>query len=101
MKILGRVESEAVTDVRCDICAESTRLANGNLQYGTLEAHWGYGAAHDGEHYEVHLCERCFFTTLGYLKQERRTAHLFDSEPNAIEDELGLVNRNDWFRDGG
>ena len=101
MKILGRVESEAVTDVRCDICDESTRLANGILQYGTLEAHWGYGAAHDGERYEVHLCERCFFTTLAYLKQERRTAHLFDIEPNASEDELGLASRNDWFRDGG
>lgn len=90
-----------MTDVRCDICDESTRLANGNLQYGTLEAHWGYGAVHDGERYEVHLCERCFFATLTYLKQERRTAHLFDSEPNAIEYELSLISRKDWFRDGG
>ena len=101
MKILGRVEQQAVIDVRCDICDESTRLANGNLQYGTLEAQWGYGAAHDGERYEVHLCERCFFTTLAYLKQERRTVHLFDSDPISSEAELGLVNRNDWFRDGG
>ncbi|WP_027906995.1 hypothetical protein [Pseudomonas taiwanensis] len=101
MKILGRVEQHAVTDVRCDICAESTRLANGNLQFGTLEARWGYGAAHDGERYEVHLCERCFFTTLAFLKQERRTAHLFDSDPSSSEPELGLVSRNDWFHDGG
>ena len=56
MKILGRVECEAVTDVRCDVCSESTRLANGNLQYGRLEAQWGYGTAHDGERYEVNLC---------------------------------------------
>lgn len=62
MKILGRVEQEAVTDLRCDICDESTRQASGNLQFGTLEAQWGYGTAHDGERYEVHLCERCFFT---------------------------------------
>lgn len=101
MKILGRVEQQAVTDVRCDICDESTRLANDNLQYGTLEAQWGYGATHDGERYEVHLCERCFFTTLAYLKQEQRTVHLFDSDPSSSEAELGLVSQNDWFRDGG
>ncbi|MBA1220842.1 hypothetical protein G7017_08015 [Pseudomonas fulva] len=95
MKSLGHEESEAVADVRCHVCSESTRLANDSLQYGRLEAHWGYGTAHDGEHYEVHLCERCFFTTLAYLKQERRTAHLFDIEPNTIEDELGLVSRDD------
>ncbi len=41
MKILGRVESEAVTDIRCDVCDESARVASGNLQYGTLEAYWG------------------------------------------------------------
>ncbi|AZC51733.1 hypothetical protein C4K35_4154 [Pseudomonas chlororaphis subsp. piscium] len=101
MKILRRVESEAVTDVQCDVCDASTRLENGNLQYGKLEAHWGYGAAHDGERYEVHLCERCFFITLAYLKQERRTLHLFDGDPRSAEDDLGLITRNDLFRDGG
>lgn len=101
MEILGRVESEAVSDVRCNICNESARLANGNLQYATLAAHWGYGAAHDGERYEVHLCEHCFFATLAYLKQERRIEQLFDDAPRPGEDELGLVKRNDWFRDGG
>lgn len=60
MKILERVESEAVTDVRCDVCSESTRLATGSLQYGRLEAQWGSRTAHDGERYEVHLCEHCF-----------------------------------------
>ena len=100
MKILGRVEQEAVTDLRCDICDESTRQASGNLQFGTLEAQWGYGTAHDGERYEVHLCERCFFTPLAYLKQERRTAHLFESNPIPSEVELGLASRNDWLRDG-
>ncbi|AZE39147.1 hypothetical protein C4K06_6159 [Pseudomonas chlororaphis subsp. aureofaciens] len=101
MKILGRVESEAVTDIRCDVCDESARVASGNLQYGTLEAHWGYGSAHDGERYEVHLCERCFFTTLAFVKQERRTSHLFNSDPRSTEDELGLISKSDLFRDGG
>ncbi|MGY2413099.1 hypothetical protein [Pseudomonas pergaminensis] len=101
MKIIGRVESEAITDVRCDVCNESTRLENGNLQYETLEAHWGYGSAHDGKRYEAHLCERCFFNTLAYLKQARRTLHLFDGDPRSPEGDLGLVTRNDLFRDGG
>lgn len=101
MKILGDVESQAVTDVRCDVCRKSTRLANSNLQYGRLEAQWGYGTAHDGERYEVHLCEPCFFATLAYLKQERRTANLFDEDAGPGADELGLVSRSDWFRDGG
>jgi hypothetical protein len=100
MKIMGRVESEAVTDVRCDVCDDSTCLENGSFQYGMLQAHWGYGASHDGERYEVHLCERCFFATLAYLKQERRTLHLFDGDPRSAEDELGLITRNDLFRDG-
>lgn len=36
----------------------STRIEGYGLQYGTLRANWGYGAAHDGERYEVHLCCR-------------------------------------------
>lgn len=49
----------------------------------------------------MHLCERCFFTTLAYLKQERRTVDLFEDDARHGEKELGLVSRNDWSRDGG
>ncbi|WP_338805512.1 hypothetical protein V8U11_17260 [Pseudomonas chlororaphis] len=100
MKIIGRVEIEAVTDVRCDVCDDSTRLVDGNFQYGTLQAHWGYGASHDGERYEVHLCEHCFFSTLAYLKQERRVSNLFEDDSRSPEGDLGLVSKNDFFRDG-
>lgn len=78
LKITGPVETEAVIDVRCDVCDSSTRLASGNLQYGMLQAHWDYGALHDGERYEEHLCESCFFATIAYLKQERRTTNMFE-----------------------
>lgn len=61
MKVTGLVEVEAVTDVTCDLCGCSTRRAEGVYQYGTLHAHWGYGSNHDGQRYEVHLCEHCFF----------------------------------------
>lgn len=99
MKITGHIETEAVVDVRCDACGCSTRLANGNLQYGMLQAHWGYGAQHDGERYEVHLCEPCFFSTLAYLKQERRTAHLFEEDPQCSQEDFGLAAKDDFFRD--
>ncbi len=72
MKITGLVEVEAVTNVTCDVCGCSTRRAAGGYQYGTLHANWGYGSEHDGQRFEVHLCEHCFFQTLAYIKQERR-----------------------------
>lgn len=99
MKITGRVETEAVIDVRCDVCGCSARLESGNLEYGMLYAHWGYGALHDGERYEVHLCEACFFTTLAFLKQERRTAHMFEDDPRQSDD-FGVAAKDEFFRDG-
>ena len=49
MKITEMNEVEPVTDVVCDVCRCSTRLDTGGNQFGTLEAHWGFGNAHDGE----------------------------------------------------
>jgi len=64
MKIIERVEIEAVTDVKCDVCRRSTRSEIDGLQFATLQAHWGFGTKHDGERYELHLCENCFFGTM-------------------------------------
>lgn len=100
MKITSRVETEAVVEISCDVCGSSTRLESDNLQYGTLQAHWGFGALHDGERYEVHLCESCFFMTIAYLKQERRIATMFESDPQQPMDDFGLASRDDFFRDG-
>lgn len=100
MKITGRVEVKAVTDVRCDVCDCSTRNGSDNLEYGLLQAHWGYCALHDGERYEVHLCETCFFATIAYLKQERRTANMFESVSQSPARDFGLVAKDDFFRDG-
>lgn len=41
----------------------------------------------------LHLCEDCFFQTLAYLKQERRTQHLFSEDGQDLTDNLGLVAR--------
>ena len=98
MKIRGRVEVETVTDILCDVCGSSTLRESGGLQYGCLEARWGYGAQHDGQRYEIHLCEICFFKTIAYLQQERRIGNLFDEKANTKEP-LGLIATNDFFGD--
>lgn len=103
MKVTEKVEVDAVTDVRCDVCLTSTQTVNGGLEFATLQAHWGYGSQHDGERYEAHLCEDCFFRTLAYFKQERRVQNLFSEEgcADALQpnEKLGLVTTNDYFRD--
>ncbi|TFY93764.1 hypothetical protein DYL61_12545 [Pseudomonas nabeulensis] len=39
-----------------------------------------------------------FLATLAYLKQERRTAHMFETDPKWREDDFGLSAKNDFFR---
>ena len=95
MKITDLVEVEAFTDVTCDVCGCSTRMTVGSYQYGTLQARWGYESGHDGQRFEVHLCEHCFFQTLAYIKQERRAQQLFSCEPSSKIDDLGLVVQDD------
>tara|TARA_R110000796_G_scaffold252646_1_gene390334 strand:- start:35060 stop:35437 length:378 start_codon:yes stop_codon:yes gene_type:complete len=102
MKITEMVEIETVTDVQCDVCLCSTQVTSGGLEFATLQAHWGYGTRHDGERYELHLCEDCFFLTVANLKQERRIQNLFsddDAVSTMTTDELGLVAKDDDFRD--
>ena len=63
MLVKAIVPTEQVVDVICDVCGDSTTKTMAQ-EYGTLSAHWGYGSVrHDGERYEVHLCEDCFFET--------------------------------------
>jgi len=101
VKITGLVEIECITDIMCDVCGNSTRLAAGIYQYRTLQAHWVYGSEHDGQRFEVHLCEHCFFQTLAYVMQERRVQQLFSDEPKAESGDLGLVAQDDYFQDAG
>lgn len=61
----------------------------------------GVGTKHDGQRYEVHLCERCFFGNLAYIKQEQRVLHMFDKVESADvdADDIGLAARDDFFCD--
>lgn len=105
MKVTEKVEVDTVTDVRCDVCLTSTQVAEGEPEFATLQAHWGYGSKHDGQRYELHLCESCFFSTLAYFKQERRVQNLFSEDgcADALKSDgaLGLVATDDYFRDKG
>jgi len=83
------VESEpgAVLDVVCDVCGESTRIGGG-LQFTTLQAFWGEGSEHSGEDYELHLCERCFFTQVAGMKRIRWLGCMFeDAGDSLLQDE--------------
>lgn len=89
-------------DLLCDVCSESTTCAGASPQYGTLSAHWSYGSQHDGERYEVQLCEHCFFRTLSGLRREHMVSHMFDDAaevPRQPEEVFGLVDRGNYFKD--
>jgi hypothetical protein len=90
-----KVNLEGVPDVICDVCRRSTSLDTGVQQFGSLQALWGPGSVHEGERYEVHLCEFCFFQALANLKQERRTQNLFSEDGHLLPDDLGLVTKVD------
>lgn len=65
MKVEAIVPTTQVVDILCDVCGASTTKSLGTQEFGTLEACWGYGSQHDGERYQVHLCEGCFFWGAG------------------------------------
>ena len=101
MKILSVKQVEVVSDVICDVCCRSTQTKEGGLEYGELRAAWGAGSSRDGERYEVHLCERCFFQALANLKHERQRETRFDeNEENRCPENFGLVTTGDFFKDG-
>lgn len=92
MKIMTQKVVDVVEDVRCDVCGDSTsRGGEYPPQFGMLKADWGYGSRHDGERYELHLCEGYFFSALATLKQERQARRMFDENADDQAAEFGLV----------
>src|SRR5690606_6978757 len=96
MKILEDQIVKGVTDVRCDVCGESTAGLHGGFEYGTLQAHWGYGSKHDGERYHVDLCEACFFGVLSGLKRNRLINTMFSETDGSDDKPFGLVSSEDY-----
>ncbi|MFQ2601389.1 hypothetical protein ACK30G_00700 [Aeromonas caviae] len=91
MLVKGIVPTEQVVDVLCDACGCSTKTTFGTNEYGCLSADFGYGSQHhDGERYQVHLCEMCFFGTLATVREMHRGHHMFDDEA-ANPDTFGRI----------
>ena len=80
MEVKAKKLEEVIVDILCDVCHQATAL-----EFGTLKAHWGYGSKHDGERYEVQLCETCFFYALTVLKTAKRDHHMFEETFNPAE----------------
>ena len=100
MKIKEEKIVADVVDITCDVCEKSTSGESHAPQYGVLSAKWGYGSEHNGEHYEVHLCEPCFFLTLESLRQQRIPEILFEDDTGQWRDEkFGLIRKDDYFND--
>jgi hypothetical protein len=94
MKLFKEQTARVVEDIKCDVCGANTLAEGGVINAGCLHAAWGYGSKHDGDRYEVDLCEACFFSTLSYLKRERQSQRLFmdEAEGNAASAEgSGLI----------
>lgn len=91
--------SQNDTDISCAVCDSLTRTPGYGQQFGTLQARWGYGSRHDGDHYRVYLCEDCFFLTLAFLRQERRTCSMFDAGFDFNDQHFGLLASDDYFGD--
>lgn len=100
MKLRAVEQTESVSDVMCDICGDNTRIEGYGLQFGTLHANWGYGSSHDGERYEVHLCEPCFFRTISSLRRERMVNFMFSDDDSDLSN-FGRIACDDFFNDGG
>lgn len=96
MEIKSPATVAVIEDVICDVCSSGTRIPGYGLQYGRLEAQWGYGAQHDGEHYKVHLCEFCFFRVLSGLRRERMVKGMFDDDKPFSADGFGLISANNF-----
>lgn len=66
------------------MCGDSTRVAAGELQFGTMYATWGEGSSHSGEDYELHQCENCFFIQVSTMQRTRWVSVMFEDEGDAI-----------------
>ncbi len=71
MRTYKQITRQVEDKVYCDICGVCCTIDNIGQEYATLEASWGYGSQHDGEKYELHLCEKCFFDTIVHMKSQR------------------------------
>ena len=97
MEIKSQALVDVVEDVICDVCRSGTSIPGYGPQYGKLEAQWGYGSRHDGQHYRVHLCEPCFFRVLSGLRRERMVNGMFEDEQPFSSEDFGLASKGNYL----
>lgn len=91
MNMIRETKCTTTANRGCDAC-RSNSTAGRELQFATLQADWSQGSRHKGETYRLQLCESCFFGTLGYVRQLRRSHHMFEEDYDASADvRLGLI----------
>jgi hypothetical protein len=67
MRIQKKVLTQQTIDIICDICGKSCKS-----EHGLIFADWGYDSEHDFETWECHLCEKCFFLVVSYVRRSLR-----------------------------
>jgi hypothetical protein len=94
MKTTAVDQIESASDVLCDVCNESTSVESHGPQFGTLLANWEFHSPPNGERYEIHLCEPCFFTVLAGLRRTRLLNTMFSDGWEDLSD-FGRVAGDD------
>lgn len=92
MKVTAKAQVDYVVGVICDVCGCEVCLSGTEPEFGTLSAQWGYASSHDGENYQVDLCEACFFSVLGDLIEKRKTSFSEDENSgDCSNSKFGLI----------
>lgn len=83
MKPADENNSVSTAKICCYACCRTVDADGRELEVGSLSASWGKNSTHDGESYNLSLCEECFFRVLGDLRFQRAIQmHVDDDEDN-------------------
>ena len=84
MKPIEENNSAATTKVSCYACCRTVDADGREMEFGSLIASWGRSSTHEGESYDLSLCDECFFRVLGDLRLQRAIQMNIDSDENYL-----------------
>ena len=77
-------QTKVLVDICCDVCGKSCKNEHardydddhelhedGDFEYATISATWGYFSRKDGESYSAVLCEDCFDSVANHINTLR------------------------------
>jgi len=70
-----------VTDVTCDMCGQTCVKEHEQMEYGTLQANWGYYSDRDLVQEECDLCESCFGKVRQFIQDQGGTVRQNETRP--------------------